>query len=128
MTSGILVMGNVSLAIAYSGKKETIQMLGNFSVPQKKIGVIIQKNSAGQRVVLTPQKERLALNETAEFIWNNIDGKHTSLDLANLLVDKFQISNEQALNDTMTLLKNFERENILEIKQVACVYVKKIRV
>lgn len=54
------------------------------------------------------------LNQTAAFIAELCDANHTEDELVNKLVDKFEVSQDIARKDVGNVLKNLEKNKILE--------------
>ena len=60
----------------------------------------------GDETILVPIKNNVGdmgfiynLNQVAAFVWEQIDGKHTLVDINNLIREEFQVSAEQAQAD-----------------------------
>jgi len=52
--------------------------------------------------------ELFTLNETAKFIWENINDKNTIKDIENSMTEAFNIDGEAAKNDIEDFLKKLE--------------------
>ena len=54
------------------------------------------------------------LNETAAFLWVELKGKEfTDIDLVQLLLDNYEVEEEQAKTDASTLLQTFREQGLL---------------
>ncbi len=57
----------------------------------------------------------LSLNESAAYLWKAVEGKDfTQEDLVNLLLDKYEVSQEQAAADVEKLTATWLNEGVLE--------------
>jgi hypothetical protein len=74
--------------------------------------VFWQKNPAlawreidGETVIISPNDSVMhELNDTGSFLWKNIDGKKSAAELAELLVENYEVTPDIALSDTQALL------------------------
>ncbi|MBO4417888.1 MAG: PqqD family protein [Bacteroidales bacterium] len=56
----------------------------------------------------------LSLNDTAAYLWEGVQGKDfTKEDLADLLVDKYGISREQAISDSESIANTWMEQGVL---------------
>lgn len=56
-------------------------------------------------------------NDAASFIWSFIDGKRSVLEIAKEVCESFEITEEEALQDTVELLEKLHRRGLLvEVK------------
>jgi hypothetical protein len=75
--------------------------------------VFWQKNQAlawreidGETIIISPNDSVMhELNETGRFLWKNIDGTKSAAELAQLLVEDYEVTPEIALSDTQALLE-----------------------
>jgi len=74
----------------------------------------------GGQCVLVPLAERGAdldsifnLNRVAAFVWEKLDGRHTTADLVDVVVERFEVDRERAEADTLELL-----ETLREIRAI----------
>jgi len=68
----------------------------------------------GEVVVISPEEGIMhELNETASFIWNLADGKHTSVEIANRLAEEFEVPLEVACADTEELIALLRDRHLL---------------
>jgi len=57
----------------------------------------------------------LSLNESAAYLWKEVEGKEfTPEDLVNLLLDKYDVSQEQAAADVEKLTATWVKEGVVE--------------
>lgn len=57
----------------------------------------------------------LSLNESAAYLWKEVEGKtFTREDLAQLLLDKYEVSKEQAAADVEKLSATWIQEGVVE--------------
>jgi hypothetical protein len=70
----------------------------------------------GNELIIVPLSSNVAhmnelftLNETAKFIWENIDTQSTIEGLITLITDSFDINDETAARDIEAFLANLER-------------------
>ncbi len=70
---------------------------------------------SGEGVAQINFNKLLALNETAAYLWNAVEGKEFDVQtLADLLVAEYQIEGEVALRDTQTLLDKWVECGVVE--------------
>ncbi len=56
----------------------------------------------------------LSLNDTAAYLWERVQGKDfTKEDLADLLVEKYGISREQAISDSESIANTWIEQGVL---------------
>lgn len=54
------------------------------------------------------------LNESAAFIWNELQGINFTLeDVVNLLLDAYEVTADRATTDAQHLLHNFEKQGLV---------------
>lgn len=57
----------------------------------------------------------ISLNHTAAYLWKELIGKEfTAQDMAQLLVDEYQIDSDRALKDSENLCKSWSEAGIVE--------------
>ena len=57
----------------------------------------------------------LSLNESAAYLWKEVEGKEfTKEDLVQLLLDKYEVSGEQAAADVEKLTATWLKESVVE--------------
>ena len=75
--------------------------------------VFWQKNPAlawreidDETIIVSPNDSVMhELNDTGRFLWKNIDGTKSAAELAQLLVENYEVTPEIALSDTQALLE-----------------------
>ena len=83
--------------------------------------VFWQKNPAlawreidGETVIISPHDSVMhELNDTGSFLWKNIDGKKSAAELAELLVENYEVTSDIALSDTQALLQEMSSRKLL---------------
>ena len=83
--------------------------------------VFWQKNPAlawreidGETVIISPNDRVMhELNDTGSFLWKNIDGKKSAAELAELLVENYEVTPDIALSDTQALLGEMSSRKLL---------------
>ena len=83
--------------------------------------VFWQKNPAlawreidGETVIISPNDSVMhELNDTGSFLWKNIDGKKSAAELAELLVENYEVTPNIALSDTQALLEEMSSRKLL---------------
>jgi hypothetical protein len=53
------------------------------------------------------------LNDTGRFLWKNIDGRKSAAELAQLLVENYEVTPEIALYDTQALLEEMSSRKLV---------------
>ena len=53
------------------------------------------------------------LNDTGSFLWKNIDGKRSAAELAELLVENYEVTPDVALSDTQALLEEMSSRKLV---------------
>ena len=75
--------------------------------------VFWQKNPAlawreidDETIIISPNDSVMhELNDTGRFLWKNIDGTKSAAELAQLLVENYEVTPDIALSDTQALLE-----------------------
>ena len=74
----------------------------------------------GDETILVPIKDNVGdmgsiynLNEVAAFIWEQLDGEKTLLDIKNMILDEFQVSPEQARADLCDFVSQLKEVNAI---------------
>jgi hypothetical protein len=83
--------------------------------------VFWQKNPAlawreidGETVIISPNDNVMhELNDTGSFLWKNINGKKSAAELAELLVENYEVTPDIALSDTQALLEEMSARKLL---------------
>ena len=83
--------------------------------------VFWQKNPAlawreidDETVIISPNDSVMhELNDTGSFLWKNIDGKRSAAELAELLVENYEVAPDVALSDTQSLLEEMSSRKLV---------------
>jgi len=83
--------------------------------------VFWQKNPAlawreidGETIIISPNDSVMhELNDTGSFLWKNIDGRKSAAELAELLVENYEVAPDIALSDTQALLEEMASRKLL---------------
>ena len=83
--------------------------------------VFWQKNPAlawreidDETVIISPHDSVMhELNDTGSFLWKNIDGKKSAVELAELLLENYEVTPDIALSDTQALLEEMSSRKLL---------------
>ena len=83
--------------------------------------VLWQKNPAlawreidDETVIISPNDSVMhELNDTGSFLWKNIDGKRSAAELAELLVENYEVTPDVALSDTQALLEEMSSRKLV---------------
>jgi Coenzyme PQQ synthesis protein D (PqqD) len=67
-----------------------------------------------ETVIISPGESVMhELNDTASFVWRNIDGRRNAEDLAALLAEQYDVAREIALADILALLEGLSSRQLL---------------
>ena len=67
-----------------------------------------------ETVIISPQDSVMhELNNTGSFLWKNINGKRSAAELAELLVENYEVTPEIALYDTQALLEEMSSRKLV---------------
>jgi len=83
--------------------------------------VFWQKNPAlawreidDETIIISPNDSVMhELNDTGSFLWKNIDGRKSAAELAELLVENYEVAPDIALSDTQALLEEMASRKLL---------------
>jgi hypothetical protein len=83
--------------------------------------VFWQKNPAlawreidDETIIISPNDSVMhELNDTGSFLWKNIDGKKSAAELAELLVENYDVTPDIALSDTQALLEELASRQLV---------------
>ena len=83
--------------------------------------VFWQKNPAlawreidDETIIISPNDSVMhELNDTGSFLWKNIDGRKSAAELAELLVENYEVTPDVALSDTQALLEEMASRKLL---------------
>jgi len=80
---------------------------------------VLWRELAGEAILLDPQEGcSYNLNAVGTLIWKMLDGEHSINDIVAAICEKYEVEQEQALEDTETLLNDLHNCNLL-INQVS---------
>lgn len=89
------------------------------SVVSQSPSIVTRKT--GQEYVLVPIANNIAdmnsvytLNETGAFIWEQIDGKKSVMDLIEALIAEYEIDKETAARDVLTFIEEMNKYLIIK--------------
>jgi hypothetical protein len=80
------------------------------AAPRRCRDAFVHRNVAGEALLIPIRRQpsdlqaAYLLNETAEFLYRNLDGARTPGDLARLLAERFEVDPDRAGRDTRGLL------------------------
>jgi coenzyme PQQ synthesis protein D (PqqD) len=83
--------------------------------------VFWQKNPAmawreidDETIIISPNDSVMhELNDTGSFLWKNIDGKKSAAELAELLVENYEVTPDVALSDIQALLQEMSSRKLV---------------
>jgi hypothetical protein len=83
--------------------------------------VFWQKNPAlawreidDETIIISPNGSVMhELNDTGRFLWKNIDGTKSAAELAQLLVENYEVAPDIALSDTQALLEEMSLRKLV---------------
>jgi hypothetical protein len=83
--------------------------------------VFWQKNPAlawreidDETIIISPNDSVMhELNDTGRFLWKNIDGTKSAAELAQLLVENYEVTPDIALSDTQALLEEMSSRKLV---------------
>jgi len=72
-----------------------------------------------ETIIISPSESVMhELNNTGSFIWRNIDGHRRAEDLATLLTEQYEVTQETALADTLSLLQELSARKLVVAAEV----------
>jgi methyltransferase-like protein len=76
---------------------------------------LINQDVDGETLILNNQGAEIhQLNEVASFIWGQCDGQHSIDDIAQLLLQHYSVSQQQATIDVAEIIEQFKTKGLLE--------------
>jgi hypothetical protein len=67
-----------------------------------------------ETIIISPNDSVMhELNDTGSFLWKNIDGKKSAAELAELLVQNYEVAPDVALSDTQSLLEEMSSRKLV---------------
>jgi hypothetical protein len=77
---------------------------------------ILWRELDGEAVLLSPIEGcSYNLNQVGTFIWKLLDGEHTSIDIAQLICQTYDVEYEQAFQDVENILADLQQNNLLQV-------------
>jgi hypothetical protein len=84
------------------------------SVSWQKNPALAWREIDDETVIISPNDSVMhELNDTGSFLWKNIDGKKSVAELAELLVNNYEVALEVALADTQALLDEMSSRKLV---------------
>jgi Coenzyme PQQ synthesis protein D (PqqD) len=84
------------------------------SVSWQKNPALAWREIDNETVIISPNDSVMhELNDTGSFLWKNIDGKRSTAELAELLVQSYEVAPDIALSDTQSLLEAMSARNLI---------------
>ena len=88
--------------------------MNNSSVLWQKNPALAWRELDEATVIISPNDSVMhELNDTASFLWRNIDGHKSAADLAALLAENYEVTPDIALTDTESLLEEMSSRKLL---------------
>jgi len=88
--------------------------------PVKTENVVYRK--VADEVLLIPicgdvadMKRIYVLNEVGDFIWEHIDGKRSIGDILDAILERYEVSREEAEGDLKDFIKTMAERNLIEV-------------
>lgn len=85
----------------------------DFPIPKKMM--VVQEVLEGESVVLIAQNQQLKLNESGRLIWQHIDGKTCTDQLATMLVEEYGVEAKEAAVDVDLFITRLEKQGFLQV-------------
>jgi hypothetical protein len=83
-------------------------------VTWQKNPVLAWREIDDETVIISPNESVMhELNDTGSFLWNNIDGKKSAAELAELLAENYEVTPDIALSDTQALLEEMSSRKLV---------------
>jgi coenzyme PQQ synthesis protein D (PqqD) len=84
------------------------------SVTWQKNPALAWREIDDETVIISPNDSVMhELNDTGSFLWNNIDGKKSAAELAELLAENYEVTPDIALSDTQALLDEMSSRKLV---------------
>lgn len=91
-------------------------MLSLQSVPAVAAGVV-SRDADGDAVIVHARSGKVnVVNHVGAFIWNQIDGRKSVQDIIEHVVRTFNVSPEQARQDTIAFLQSLAERNLITLE------------
>jgi Coenzyme PQQ synthesis protein D (PqqD) len=89
-------------------------MSGPATVFWQKNPVLAWREIDDETIIISPNDSVMhELNDTGSFLWKNIDGKKSAAELAELLVENYEVTPDIALSDTQALLEEMASRKLV---------------
>lgn len=89
------------------------RVLGKKSMLQRN-AAILWRELDGEVVLLSPAAGiSYNLNQVGTFVWNLLDGKYSSADIATAICQVYEVEYEQALHDVEAILADLRSNNLV---------------
>ena len=89
-------------------------MSASASVSWQRNPALAWREIDNETVIISPNDSVMhELNDTGSFLWKNIDGKRSAADLAELLVQSYEVAPDVALSDTQSLLEDMSARKLV---------------
>lgn len=76
--------------------------------------ILAWREIAGETVIISPEESIMhQLNATGSYIWNQIDGRRSAEEIAELLAGEYDVSLETALADIRELLEQLAAKKLV---------------
>jgi hypothetical protein len=76
--------------------------------------ILAWREIEGETVIISPEESIMhQLNSTGSFIWNQIDGRHSAEEIAELLTREYEVPLPTALADTRELLEQLAAKKLV---------------
>lgn len=67
-----------------------------------------------ETIIISPSESVMhELNDTGTFIWKNIDGQRSAEELARMLAEAYEVTEDMALADTQELLEQLSSRKLV---------------
>ena len=88
--------------------------MNNSSVLWQKNPALAWREIDEATVIISPSDSVMhELNDTGRFLWKNIDGTKSAAELAQLLVENYEVTPDIALSDTQALLEEMSSRKLV---------------
>lgn len=75
---------------------------------------VLWRELDGEAVLLDPGAGcSYSLNQVGTFIWKQLDGQHTSGDIATAICETYEVDYEQAIQDVEHILADFQSNDLV---------------
>jgi hypothetical protein len=85
--------------------------------PQKNPKVVSRVVGAEAVVVHFDNSQFYSLDLVGTFIWERCDGQHSIAEIAQQIVNEYEVSPEQAAKDCLEFIEDLHKQGLLEISE-----------